>query len=92
MNALIKEPKKPATLKTLSDDQAVRLREMQTIVGGYIELVRLSPKLAAIVNENGRMLGLPKNAFGLVGTIVFCGIGEDEFTDVPEDDLLLEVI
>lgn len=37
------------------------LREMQKIVKGLIEIVRLSPTLVMIVNEEGKIRGLPYN-------------------------------
>ena len=93
MTALLKKPKEPAQILELPDDQQERMAELQKLVGGWFELVRLSPKLGALVNEDGRMLGLKNNVFGLLGPIVFLGIGEDEFVDLPQDEpLLLEVI
>ena len=93
MKALIKEPKKPAVLKELPDDTAGQLSALQDAVGGWIEQVRLSSKLIAIVDEEGRLKSKPYNVFGLVGTVVFCGLGEEDYTDVPQDDpLLMEVI
>lgn len=93
MTALIKHPKQPAQVIELPDDQHERMEQIQKLVGGWFELVRLSPQLGALVNEDGRMLGMKYNLFGLVGPIVFVGIGEDEFVDLPQDEpLLLEVI
>ena len=93
MKALIKEPKKPAVLRELPDDQQERMAELEKLVGGSSNLVRMSPQLGAIVRSEGHMLGLKKNVFGLAGTIVFLGIGEEEFVDLPQDEpLLLEVI
>ena len=93
MTALLKKPKEPAQIIELPDDTAGQLSALQDTVGGWIEQVRLSEKLVAIVDEEGRMLGMKYNLFGLVGPIVFVGIGEDEFVDLPQDEpLLLEVI
>ena len=93
MKALLKKAKEPAEIIELPDDQHERMAELQKLVGGWFELVRLSPQLGALVNEDGRMLGMKYNLFGLVGPIVFVGIGEDEFVDLPQDEpLLLEVI
>jgi hypothetical protein len=37
------------------------LETLQKIVGGYIEIVRLSQKLSMVINEDGIRLGLPTN-------------------------------
>jgi hypothetical protein len=37
------------------------LKEMQDLVGGYIELVYLNEKQFMVVNEDGHSLGLPYN-------------------------------
>ena len=93
MTALLKKPKEPAEILELPDGPQERMEQIQKLVGGWFELVRLSPQLGALVNEDGRMLGMKYNLFGLVGPIVFVGIGEDEFVDLPQDEpLLLEVI
>jgi len=51
--------------------------EIQALVGGYVEVVHLSPGRVALVNEDGRPLGLPPNpeasriaGVSLVGTVV----------------------
>lgn len=93
MRALVKQPKQPAQVRVLPDDVGENLAAMQSIVGGWIEQVPLSDRLVAIVDEDGQRKGLKRNVFGLAGTVVFVGLGEDEYTDVPNDDpLLLEVI
>ena len=63
--------------------------------GGYIETVTLTPHFAMIVNEEGRLLGLPDNFTWhgqyIKGTAVFVGIKDDEFVDIDsglEADLL----
>ena len=38
------------------------LEEMQAIVGGYIELVELDGNTTMVVNEEGKLLGMPYNA------------------------------
>lgn len=37
------------------------LKEMQHYVGGYIEIVYLQNNLIMVINEEGRLLGLPRN-------------------------------
>ena len=63
------------------------LENLQKTVDGYIETVTLCSDLVIICNEEGRLKGLPSNCsvagVDFVGTIVFAGIDEDEFCDVP---------
>ena len=61
------------TLKHLS------LLEIQEMVGGYIEIVRLPKGMSLIVNEDGRSLDLPFNKeaskeYGqdIVGNAILC--------------------
>jgi hypothetical protein len=47
---------------TPADGKEFSLKEMQEVVGGYIELVTLVPgELFMFVNEDGHALGLPLN-------------------------------
>lgn len=73
-------PFPPANGKTFT------LKELQAAVGGYIEVYpmpakRGQPKRIVVMDEEGRLKGLPKNAlvsqaFGLdaliVGTVIVC--------------------
>jgi len=38
-----------------------KLKELQTIVGGYIECVYLKDDMTMVVNEDGKLNGLPYN-------------------------------
>lgn len=53
------------------------LEELQKLVGGYIEIVTAVPGVYLVVNENGRMDGLPENqcihAGPILGDAVFVG-------------------
>ena len=68
------------------------LEAFQEAVGGYIETLTLVPeKVVMIVNEEGRLRGLPWNlaasivaGFGIVGTALVVGVDGEEFCDVPE--------
>jgi hypothetical protein len=40
----------------------ITLKEMQEVVGGYIEFLYLKDNLVMVVNEEGKMVGLPFNA------------------------------
>ena len=68
------------------------LKELQELVGGYIETVTLFADLTIICNEEGRLHGLPYNCevcgVGFVGTILFVGVKGDRFTDVPREACL----
>ena len=55
--------------------------------GGYIEVVTLTSDCALIVNEEGRLIGLPYNCtisnLDLVGPVLAVGIDGEEFADCP---------
>ena len=60
------------------------LEELQSIVGGYIEIVHLDDdEFIMVVNEEGRLLGLPSNHDAssiawqpIVGTALLCRANE----------------
>lgn len=84
INAVIKLPGKAPQLRTIPNT----LEALQGMVGGYIETLPVAYDLVAVVNEEGRLQGLPHNmdlaGQGVVGPIVFVGVDGEEFTDVPE--------
>jgi hypothetical protein len=56
-----------------SKGEEYSLREVQSWVGGYIEIVRLDDEWILVVNEDGLAMGLPFNARASMivgGTIV----------------------
>lgn len=67
------------------------LENLQRTVEGYIEtftiLSHRHPKMVLICNEEGRIQNLPFNCkvgpSSFVGTIIFAGIDEDRFADIP---------
>lgn len=67
------------------------LEEMQRVVGGYIQAVYPWSDLVALVcDEEGLINGKPLNRYimpGMViaGTFFICGLGEEDFTDLPDD-------
>ena len=67
------------------------LEEMQRVVGGYIQAVYPWKDLVALVcDEEGLINGKPPNRYvmpGMViaGTFFICGLGEEDFTDLPDD-------
>ena len=46
---------------TPSNGTDFSLEELQGFVGGHIEIIRLGDNRLVIVNEEGKILGLPKN-------------------------------
>lgn len=80
---MIKEPEKTPYFTEIENS----LEEMQKAVGGYIETVTIASDLVIICNEEGRVRDFPYNCnicgISFVGTILFCGILNDEFCDVP---------
>ena len=71
------------------------LKNLQTTVGGHIEVVTLLPDkgLIMICNEDGKNLGLQKNFIWgvppfhdvIVGEVIICGRDGEDFGDVPID-------
>ena len=67
------------------------LEEMQRVVGGHILAVYPWKDIVALVcDEEGLINGKPLNRYvmpGMViaGTFFICGLGEEDFTDLPDD-------
>ena len=74
------------------------LEAMQAVVGGYIQAVYpFEDEVALVVNEEGKICGLPMNRFLfdddgnlidiIVGTFFICGSpsDSDSFTDIPDE-------
>jgi hypothetical protein len=76
------------SVEVLERKNPLELKELQNLVGGYIEMVSISGtlmnrnarNLTAMVNEEGLLIDLPKNPFfsGLRGNVVL-GRYEDEY-------------
>lgn len=68
-----------------------RLENLQKHVGGYIEVVPLTPGVVVICNEEGLINNLPFNCQvprppiidTFFGDIIICGVDGEEFADVP---------
>lgn len=62
------------------------LEAMQSIVGGYIEVVGYDEKNLIVCNEEGRLLGLEENALGICGPFIVLGrgCGDGEFGCVAD--------
>lgn len=63
------------------------LADLQSFVGGYIEVVRLDDDLVIVCDEEGRLKGKDFNCYvdgiGFVGSILALGTNGDDFTDSP---------
>ena len=88
MKIIIKEPHSMPYYADVENE----LHALQKIVGGKIEAVTISDTVLAICNEEGKLLGLPRNCFliaprfsGFIeGTFFFCGVDGENFADVPD--------
>ena len=88
MKAIIKEVGQSPRVEDIKND----LQTLQELVGGYIECVMVGKGIVLIVNEEGKLQGLPQNfPLGndvIVGTAVFVGNGFDgDFTDLTDEQI-----
>lgn len=91
MKVLVIEPKKKPAVREIEDT----LKSLQSIVGGYIEVVYpFEDEVGLIVNEEGKMNGLPLNRALynkgeiydiLCGTFIVAGLTEDDFGSLSDD-------
>lgn len=84
MKVIIKRPDEPVGhVQTIPND----LKALQKIVDGHIEVVHVDAGVFMIVNDCGKLRGLPYNFStgwdSIVGTVVLVGEKEEEFTDCP---------
>ena len=84
MRALYKAPTDDSFHEIIIDN---KLEKLQELVGGHIETVTMTMDSCIIVNEEGRILGLPHNCnylgIDVCGPMLIVGTQGDEFTDVP---------
>ena len=83
LKVFIKHPGKPGYIAVIKDE----LKEMQELVGGYIETVMFTDNLIIVCNEEGRLIPLPKNMMGIYGTFFVVGTEGDEFRSLTEDEV-----
>ena len=92
MKVIVKEPHHFPVRKEIEND----LRSFQQLVGGQIEHVNVSETIGMLVNEEGKLNGLEKNfkfrGDTIVGTAVFVGYSEDDFTDCPVNEAAIRAI
>lgn len=83
VSVIIKRPREKPYKTNISDS----LKNLQNTVGGNIETVTLREDMTFIVNEEGRLLGLPYSCtvcgIDLYGTVIVIGVKGDEFDDIP---------
>ena len=63
-------PFSPADGKTFS------LKEVQEMVGGYVEMIPLSTDRIMLINEEGKLLGLPRNDMATLVAVLVLGEGD----------------
>lgn len=84
MKAIIKKPNCKA--ETIEIENS--LEALQRAVGGHIETVTFATDCCILCNEEGRLMGMPYNldfcGISFVGTILFVGVAEDEFTGLDD--------
>lgn len=87
IKCLVKQPGKQLQLEAIPNT----LHAFQEAVGGYIEAIPLRPDLVMIVNEEGKLQGLPYNfrinlngyEDVIVGPCLIVGAKGEEFADCP---------
>jgi hypothetical protein len=81
--------KTDGTIETLHRNSPLELADLQDLVGGYIEHVLISNGLSALMNEEGRLMGLPQNPFlpAHVGNIVIGRNENSEFVGLHDDEI-----
>ena len=70
-----------------------KLEALQDVVDGYIEQITLiQGKAAMLVNEEGRLRGMPSNTLAslvagisIVGPALILGVDGEEFCDISEE-------
>jgi hypothetical protein len=68
-----------------------KLRELQKIVGGYVEVVQLDGDHVLVVNEEGKLRNLPLNEAATVVYWSFNGAAADANDRIVGDVLLCNV-
>ena len=65
------------------------LEALQKVVGGYIETCTICTDTVAIINEEGRLLGLPINEHlrFFVGDALIVGVDGDEFASLTDQQI-----
>lgn len=84
MKVIIVKPNVPAYAEEVKNE----LKELQEIVGGYLEVVPLLPGAVIVCNEEGKLKGLEPNLLVggdiIHGTFFICNIDGEEFASLTE--------
>jgi hypothetical protein len=92
IKVVVKEPNKAPEVRELEES----LDTYQEIVGGYIEVVSITPEILLVCNEEGKFQELPVNfTIGrnhqildvIVGTAFFVGSGVEDFESLTEEQI-----
>lgn len=83
IKVMVKEPHKKPHMVELDNT----LESLQKTVEGRIETVRIAPDLTIICDEEGllkdKRFNCTVTGIQLFGTIIFVGVKDDEFADLP---------
>lgn len=83
IKAIVKHPKQDPYITPLSAE----LEAMQELVGGYLQEVAIASDCVILCDEDGKLKGKPYNctflSHDLVGTLVFVGVENNDWTDIP---------
>ena len=94
IKCIVKRPDEQFGHERLISDS---LKDLQKMVGGYIETVTLDNGVVLICNEEGRIRNMPYNFTlrrmrgvvtvqnAIFGTVIACGADGDQLADVPID-------
>ena len=91
MIVVVKEPGMDPEVKKITND----LKGIQDAVGGFFEVVRYIDNIVIVVNDEGKVWGMPYNFTyrndDIVGPVFFCGerLGPDggEFCGLNENQI-----
>ncbi len=94
MRILVIEPGRKPEVREIDGE----LKTMQGIVGGLIQaLYPFEDAVALVVNDEGKILGLPMNRgvrdengklYDIIcGTFFICGLGEDNFASLTDEQI-----
>ena len=82
MKVVIKDPGQKPVVQDIEN----KLEVLQELVGGYIQMVYIDESTAMLCNEEGKRKELfPNFVMGnsvIVGTVIFVGTDDEEFTDI----------
>ena len=91
IRVLIKAPGRKCNLAEIENSSET----FRQIINGPEETITIADGLVCICNEIGKLNGAGRNVpiWGgrdcLVGTVIFCGITDEDFTDISLRDILL---